>query len=86
MWNKLTRLVSNRYMLRLVGALLLAWSAITQAQSPSRPQFEVASLKPSAPAAPGEPIAINLGTFRNGRMTLGNVTLGDCFIYTYSIT
>ena len=77
--------VSKGYMLRLVGALLLAWSAITQAQSPSRLQFDVASLKPSAPAAPGEPIAINLGTYRNGRMTLGNVTLGDCIKYAYGI-
>jgi uncharacterized protein (TIGR03435 family) len=72
-------------LLSFVGALLLAWSAISQAQSPSRPQFEVASLKPSAPTAPGEPININLGTFRNGRMTLGNVTLGDCIKYAYGI-
>ena len=78
-------LVSKRYMFRFVGALICAWAAISQAQSPSRPQFEVASLKPSAPTAPGEPIAINLGTYRNGRMTLGNVTLSDCIKYAYGI-
>jgi uncharacterized protein (TIGR03435 family) len=72
-------------MFRLIGALICACAAISQAQSPSRPQFEVASLKPSAPTAPGEPIAINLGTYRNGRMTLGNVTLGDCIKYAYGI-
>ena len=72
-------------LLSLVGSVLFVWSSIYWAQSASPPQFEVVSLKSSAPTAPGEPININLGTYRNGRMTLGNATLGDCIKYAYGI-
>ena len=47
-------------------------------------RFEVATLKLSPPA-PGDLININLGTFRNGRLTLTNVTLKDAIKYAYEL-
>src|ERR1039457_5918660 len=65
-----------------LGAAVLA-SATVHAQS--RPAFDVASLKPSPPAA-GDLIYINLGTARHGMLTLSNTCLADCLRYAYSIT
>jgi uncharacterized protein (TIGR03435 family) len=56
-----------------------------QAQATIRLEFDVASVKVSQPAVAGQPISINLGTRRNGRVTLGNVTLSDCIRFAYSI-
>jgi uncharacterized protein (TIGR03435 family) len=65
-----------------VMACLVLAPAI-RAQSP--PKFEVASLKPSPPAA-GDKIYINLGSYRNGTLTLTNALLADCLRYAYSLT
>src|SRR5690242_13205222 len=62
--------------------LLLLLAGTLQAQSP--PSFEVASLKP-VQLTPGLYRA-NLGTARQGKVTLTNVTLGDCLKYAYGIT
>jgi len=62
--------------------LSIACVATTAGQSP---QFEVASFKSSPPTAAGELISINLGTFRNGRLTFANASLSDCLKYAYGI-
>jgi uncharacterized protein (TIGR03435 family) len=68
----------------LLAALMsLVFSAPPQANK--HPQFEVASMKNSPPAHAGEPININIGSARNGRVTLTNASLNDCIKYAYSI-
>jgi uncharacterized protein (TIGR03435 family) len=47
--------------------------------------FEVATVKSSPPTAAGELISINLGTFRNGRLTFTNASLSDCLKFAYGI-
>ena len=49
------------------------------------PEFEVASFKVSRMPAPGEPLAINLGTLRPNGVTFGNVALSDCMKFAYSL-
>ena len=62
------------------------YRAVARAQNrASGPEFEVASVKSGAPLLPGEPIRIDLGTARNGRLTLTNATLSDCIKYAYGI-
>ena len=48
------------------------------------PEFEVATLTLSPPPA-GASISINLGTFQNGRFTLGNVTLNDAVLFAFDL-
>ncbi|MEP6963053.1 MAG: hypothetical protein ABI995_13320, partial [Acidobacteriota bacterium] len=50
----------------------------------SAPRFEVATLKLSPPPE-GNLININLGTFRNGRFTMNNVTLNDAIKFAYEL-
>ena len=47
--------------------------------------FEVATLKLSPPPE-GDLIRIDLGTFRNGRLTLTNATLADAIKFAYAVT
>ncbi len=47
--------------------------------------FEVATLKVSPPPE-GDLIRIDLGTFRNGRLTLTNATLADAIKFAYAVT
>src|ERR1039457_1338008 len=70
---------------RLALAFGAALLAATMARAQSRLAFDVASLKPSPPAA-GDLIYINLGTARHGMLTLSNTCLADCLRYAYSIT
>jgi uncharacterized protein (TIGR03435 family) len=58
--------------------MLAASAAIAQ-------EFEVATVKQSPPPA-GDLIDINLGTIRNGKLTLGNASLSDCLKLAWSIT
>jgi uncharacterized protein (TIGR03435 family) len=51
------------------------------AQSPA---FDVASVKPSAPIS-GDSYVINLGTARNGEVSLSNATLTDCIKFAYGL-
>ncbi|HTS46479.1 MAG TPA: TIGR03435 family protein [Bryobacteraceae bacterium] len=56
------------------------------AQTPSAqrsPAFDVATVKAVPPPQAGEQYNINLGTIRNGRVTLANVTLSDCLKFAY---
>jgi uncharacterized protein (TIGR03435 family) len=48
------------------------------------PEFEVATLKRSPPPE-GDTININLGTVRNGKLTLANASLSDCLKFAYNI-
>jgi uncharacterized protein (TIGR03435 family) len=47
--------------------------------------FDVATVKVSPPAAFAAPIGINLGTFRNGTLTMSNVTLAECLQFAYAV-
>ena len=62
----------------MVG-VALASAAQVRAQS-----FEVATVKRSPPAT-GDLININLGTVRNGKVTLGNATLSECVRFAYEV-
>lgn len=48
-------------------------------------EFGVATVKSSRVTGPGELININLGTFRNGRLTFTNASLSDCLKYAYEL-
>jgi len=50
-----------------------------------RLEFEVATVKASATVPLGTSIAINLGTFRNGTLTMANVTLGECIQFAHAL-
>jgi uncharacterized protein (TIGR03435 family) len=50
-----------------------------------RLEFDVATLKAEAPLQPGESYSANLGTIRNGKVTLTNVTLSDCIKFAYGL-
>ena len=66
--------------MRTAVALLLAFLPAC-AQSPA---FEVASVKPS-PRTNTDRLDINLGTFRNGVVTLTNTNLSECVQYAYGL-
>jgi uncharacterized protein (TIGR03435 family) len=50
-----------------------------------RPEFDVATVKVSPTVPFGTPIGINLGTFRNGTLTMTNVTLGECIQFAHAL-
>lgn len=65
-------------------SLLLSLTVAVLASAAQQPQFDVATLK-LAPPSTGDLISINLGSFRNGTLTMGNVTLSECIQYAYSV-
>jgi uncharacterized protein (TIGR03435 family) len=67
--------------LAVVGLILAASVSAAHGQS-----FEVATVKAGAPVPIGENININLGTVRNGTLTLTNATLSDCLKFAYELT
>jgi len=68
----------------LVLMLLAAVGAPAQGAA-DLPAFDVASVKPSLPVAPGQNININLGTARHGEVTLTNTNLSDCIRFAYEL-
>jgi uncharacterized protein (TIGR03435 family) len=50
----------------------------------AQPQFDVATVKQSPPPV-GDSIIINLGTVRNGKVTLTNTTLSECIRFAYGL-
>src|ERR1700740_2434639 len=50
----------------------------------TRPEFEVATVKSSPPAA-ADLININLGRVQNGTVTFTNASLSDCLKFAYGI-
>ena len=69
--------------LKAVAVIALSGLAAVS-QAPPRLEFDVGSVKVATPP-PGQPISINLGTIRNGRLTLTNTTLSDCIRFAYEI-
>jgi len=54
------------------------------AQPAPHPEFEVATVKRSAPIV-GDLVNINLGTVQNGVVTLTNATLSECLRFAYGL-
>src|SRR5690349_16242741 len=52
---------------------------------PQRLEFDAGTVKLSAPVEAGAPLPINLGTIRNGTVTLTNTTLSECLQFAYSV-
>ena len=67
--------------MRPIGVLALFSLSTGLAQSPT---FDVASVKPSPPTN-SDRIDINLGTYRNGVVTLTNTTLSECVQFAYGL-
>jgi uncharacterized protein (TIGR03435 family) len=65
--------------------LLLVGVFATFLAAEQQPQFEVATVKPGPPVAPGTPLPVNLGSFRNGTAMLTNTTLSECIQFAYGI-
>ena len=59
-------------------------SVLAAAQIPARPEFEVATVKSSPPPA-GDLININIGGFRNGKLTFDKASLSDCLKFAWGI-
>jgi len=55
------------------------------AQNQTRPEFEVASVKPVDLSKLGDAISMNLGTVRREEVTFGNATLNDCIRFAYNV-
>src|SRR5580765_7913240 len=70
--------------MRIPAAVLAACLTATTLHA-QRAELEVATVKVSTPVPLGTSININLGTFRNGTLTMGNVTLGECLQFAYSL-
>ena len=62
---------------------LIVCACLVNAQD--KPEFEVATVKLSAPAQPGVPYPITLGGVNHGTVTLRNTTLSECIQYAYRI-
>src|ERR1035441_1009998 len=69
----------------VLSAALLACVAVCAASGQSRPEFDVASLKPVVLDGADTYMA-NLGTYRNGVLTQTNTTLAECLRFAYEIT
>jgi uncharacterized protein (TIGR03435 family) len=72
----------------LRGVALLALGALAAAatgQDPSRPEFEVASVKAVDLSTLGNAISMNIGTVRREEVTFGNATLNDCIRFAYGM-
>src|SRR5436190_18491287 len=67
------------------GVVIMFTAVVLLNAQSAQPAFEVATLKAVPPSPPGQPININLGAVRNGRVTLGNVTLTDCIKFAYGL-
>ncbi len=69
--------------MRLLAIAALAMVAVGQDQS--RPEFEVASVKPVDLSKLGDAISMNIGTVRREEVTFGNATLNDCIRFAYGM-
>lgn len=74
--------VNREQLIARAGIILVVASSLLQAQD--APRFDVATLKVSPPPQ-GDSFAINLGDFRNGRLTMTNVTLNDAIKFAYEL-
>jgi uncharacterized protein (TIGR03435 family) len=65
-------------------AVFLGLATVLAIAQISRPAFEVATVKLSPPPT-GNFININIGGFRNGKLTFANASLSDCVKFAYGI-
>jgi uncharacterized protein (TIGR03435 family) len=70
--------------MRIPVAALFAFLTLAPVHG-QRLEFEVATVKVPASVPIGSSIGINLGTFRNGTLTMTNVTLNECVQFAYSL-
>jgi uncharacterized protein (TIGR03435 family) len=70
----------------LLLTAVLGIATVCLAQHALRPEFQVASVKLDPPLQPGERYSANLGTARNGTVTLSNATLSDCIKFAYELS
>ncbi len=68
----------------VMAAVGLVSSIFAQTPPSPRVTFDVATVKPSPPVI-GDLYGINLGTIRNGKVTLANTTLSDCIRFAYGL-
>src|SRR3954454_23199287 len=67
------------------GVLIVLWALPGWPQTaPARPEFDVASLKPVVLDG-RDSYSANLGSVRNGVLTMTNVTLADCLRLAYAM-
>jgi len=66
-----------------VLSVLVAASAVLAQAPPS--EFEVATVKVLPPPAIGTSFGINLGTYRNGSLTMNNVSLSEALQFAYEL-
>lgn len=62
-----------------------AWGKAPAQTQAARPEFDVASLKPAVLDG-ADTYTANLGTFRNGVVTLTNTTLAECIRFAYDLS
>src|SRR5262249_33104753 len=71
--------------MRLFAAVALAVCLMLSHARAQPLEFEVATVKVPVPVPLGTAININLGTFRNGTLTMANVTLGECLQFAHAL-
>jgi uncharacterized protein (TIGR03435 family) len=69
---------------RLIGALVAA-CALASVVTAQPLEFEVATVKALPPPDITASLAINLGTYRNGSLTMNNVTLSEALQFAYEL-
>jgi len=83
-----TNLIFRRAFMRrnvFIGAMIIAlYCPLIAFQDKNAARFEVATVRLSPPPDCNS-ININLGTFRNGRLTFNNVTLNDLIKFAYEL-
>ena len=67
-----------------IGTMIALCFPLSAFQDKNAARFEVATVKLSPPPD-GNSLNINLGTFRNGRLTFNNVTLNDLIKFAYEL-
>jgi len=74
---------SSRVTLLVIAIAALA--VIGNGQGLTRPEFEVATVKPVDVSKLGNAISMNLGSVLREEVTFGNATLNDCIRFAYNI-
>ena len=76
--------MSNVGVKPILGRLLMLCMAGSCVAAQAQ-EFEVATIKMPPQVGLGTPVSINLGTFRNGTLTMTNVTLAECIQLAYGL-
>jgi uncharacterized protein (TIGR03435 family) len=70
----------------IMKSLLIVLAVVGIVNAQGQPEFEVATVKLSAPVQPGVPYPITLGGVNHGTVTLRNTTLSECIQFAYRIS